>query len=331
MKNTNMPSKTITVVAALVLSGASAHAATLVDTNTGPGGDTSTDGAGELFVGIHATGGQGNGVSVVVDLGAISPYAAVSAGGKLTFVVGATGTSNIGADLVAQFGANWYERTDVLWAAASATRGTVPSTSTDPTQTLYGSVKVSSYNPSVAPSTTGYTRATQSTQGTPATNIASNMALGVGGFADAGTPAGVTGTNVAIEIAGSTQGWAAWMPGGAQVPPSTGTPFNSFNVPTAANFEQPFSIGTIGNGVEGALDVFRMQRTGTPDIDNNNATSGAGTYQFTLTIDSTGNIAGAVLPVPEPASIALLASGSMFLLGFRRRGTGARVDAAFRA
>ena len=308
-------SKSVSAAAALILCGAYSHAANLVNTNTGPGGDNSTDGAGELFVGFHATGGQGSGVSVVVDLGAVSPYAAISPGGTLTFVVGATGTSNIGADLVARFGANWFERTDVLWAAASAVRTTAPSTSTDPTQTLYGGVKVSSYNPSVAPTTTGYTRSTNSGQALIATNVAANMALGTGGFADAGTPVGATGTNVAIEIAGSTQGWHNWMPGGANV---VSTPFSNFSVPTAANFEQAFSIGAIGSGVEGALDVYRMQRTGTTDPDNG-LTSGAGTYQFTLTINSNGQIAGAVLPVPEPTSIGLLMSGGLFFLGRRRR------------
>jgi len=297
MKKHHILTKAIASVSLLVLATA-AHAASLINTN--PSGD----GSGELFIGFHATGGVGNGASVVVDLGAVSTLSNASVGSSFSL-------GTFGQDLVNTFGANWYERSDVLWSAAAAVRQTGFS---DPQQTVYGSVKVASYDPSLTPTTTAYTRNTQSTQGSAATNIGSNQSNGF-----VANPTGVTGTNVAIEAAGSTtNNWADWMPGGSQA--GAQGPFKYFNSPTNVNFEQAFSAGTIGNGAEGALDVYRMIRTGLADPENSQ-TSGAGTYQFTLAINSAGAVVASVDPVavPEPASYGALFSAALLGIGAMRR------------
>jgi len=305
MTTTHILSKAISAGAALVLIQATAtHAATFVNTGTG------ADGAGELFVGIHATGGQGNGISVVIDLGAVSPLAALNAG--QTMALGSVGT-----DLAAQFGNTWYTRTDLLWSAVSAVQSTVPTTSTDPTSTLYGSVASTGAFPLT---TTAYNRATNSTQNSVAQKIVSNMAnaaAGSGGFAQA--PTGAT-SNIAIESASYTNSYATWMPNGSNATGVGNVPFGGFGNPAGVSFEQAFGAGT--SNVEGALDIYQMYKTGTAQPDAGNATTGAGAYEFTLEINQSGNIQALALPVPEPASIGLLMAGGACLLGVRRRSGG---------
>ena len=321
MKTTNILSKTITATAALLLCGLSAHAATFVNLGTG------ADGAGELFVGVHATGGQGNGVSVIIDLGAISRLSDAPAGSVFTGGGANLATNwSIGTNLVAQFGSTWYDRTDLLWSAVSAVQNPVPTTSTDPFNTLYGSVGSTKVFPIA---TTPYNRTTSNTQNGIAGKIVNNMAnasVGNGGFSNA--TQGAT-SNIAVELASDPNGYALWMPDGSLALGLGNTPFGGFGSPSSANFEQAFAAGSISPGVEGALDLYRMDRTtGAPipvDPDTGLA-SGAGSYQFTLSINQSGNITASVLPVPEPASIGLLMAGSLVFLGYRRRGTAARLQ-----
>lgn len=304
MKTTNILTKTITAAAALLLCGASVHAANFVNTGTG------ADGAGELFIGFHATGGQGNGKSVVIDLGAISPLAALSIGSVQNL-------GSVGTDLVAQFGSTWYDRTDILWSAVAAVQSTVPTTSTDLTSTLYGSVSGTGSFPL---STLGYTRGTNSAQNGVAQRVVSNMAGNAGGFNTAGNN-GAT-SFIAVESASDANSYASWMPGGGNL-----SLFGGFGAPIGQQFEQSFTSGQLSLGVEGALDVYQMYRSGIAQPDAGNATTGAGAYEFTLTINQSGAITANVLPVPEPASIGLLMAGGMFLFGSRRRKAGGRVVA----
>ena len=298
MTNTNILSKAIT--AALLLCAASSHAATLLNGATG---------AGELFVGFRASSGTGSGKNVVIDIGSASALAALAPGSTVFL-------GNVGADLSSSttgFGSNWYDRPEVTWSAVSGNNGTDIAI-----RTLYGSVSGTGLFPL---STVGYTRAGSTTQNGIVGNILS-MASGNQGFTGAGSG---SSPNIALEtpVTGDNS-WSNHF--GA-------SPFTGFGSPNGQVFEQGFTAGgPLASGYEGALDVFRMVISGTVDPDNgSNGISPnptGGTYQFTLTINNLGEINANVLPVPEPAAIGLLMSGSMLFLGFRRREANARVQTA---
>lgn len=289
MKTTNIPSKSIAAATALVLLAGTVHAASLLNGTTG---------AGELFVGLRASAGQGLAKNVVIDLGSVSALSLLPAGSVVTL-------GNIGTDLTAQYGASWWERTDLAWSAVA---GVASTATADPTSTLYGGVSANGLFPL---STVGYTRAANNAQLSIA-NLITSMASGANGFTVAAT--GAT-SNIAIENTGDANSWSSKF--GA-------SPFNGFATPSGQVFEQAFTVGAVAPGVEGALDVYRMFKTGTADGDLGGATTGPGSYQLTLEIDQSGVIKGNVLPVPEPASIGLLMSGGMLFLASRRRSMGGR-------
>ena len=304
MKNHHILSKTIAAAASLAILATTAQAATLVNTTTG---------AGELFIGVHAIGGTGNGKSVVIDVGAVSALSALAIGSTLSL-------GSIGTDLVANFGAGWANRTDLLWSAVAGVQSAVPATSSDPTSTIYGGVGSNGLFPLT---TTPYNRNTNSAQNSVAGRIIASMATGIGGFTSATQG---SASNIAIEGTGDTNNYATWMPNGANSTGLGNTPFGGFGNPTAANFEQAFAPGTLASGYEGALDVYRMYRSSAADPDASPTTGlGAGSYQFTLTIDDTGALGAEVLPVavPEPASIGGLFSAVLLGIGTLRRKRGA--------
>ncbi len=307
MKSTSKLTKSISTAAALALCAAAAQAANLQN--------GSAAGEGELFIGIHATGGTGVGKSVVIDAGLASTLSLLGPGASLSL-------GSLGTDLVSTFGAGWYDRTDLLWAAVAAVQNTQTVPAVDPTNTLYGSVSGSNTWPL---STVAYTRAANGAQSTVAGRIIT-MASGISGsFTTA--PQGAT-ANIAVEGASDANSWASWMPGGSNATGVGNAPFGGFGTPSGQAFEQAFAAGTLSGGVEGALDFYRMFKTGQADGDLGGATTGAGSYQFTLTINQSGDITATNLtPVPEPASMSLLLAGGLFFLGVRRRAAGGRLSA----
>ena len=314
MNTTSILSKTITAAATLLLCGMAAHAASLRN--------GSSAGEGELFIGIHATGGTGVGNSIVIDAGLVSNLSLLAAGASQSL-------GSIGVNLENTFGITagssiaWYERTDLFFAAVAAVQNTQTVPAVDPTNTLYGSVSGSGTWPL---STVAYTRAANTAQSNVAGRIIT-MASGISGsFTTA--PQGAT-SNIALEGTSDANSWASWMPGGTNAAGVGNAPFGGFGAPANQQFEQAFTSGTITSGVEGALDFYRMYKTGQADGDLGGATSGAGSYQFTIEINSSGNLTAVNLtPVPEPASICLLITGGLMFLGSRRRGFGGRTQAA---
>ena len=301
MNKNHILSKTIAAAASVVLCATAAHAATLVNGTTG---------AGELFIGVHATGGTGVGKSVVIDAGSVSALSLLNTGQTQSL-------GSIGADLAATFGATWYDRTDLLWSAAA---GVQNSATADPTNTLYGGVSGTDAFPL---STVGYTRAANGSQSSVAGRILT-AASGVSGSFT--TAAAGASSNIALETASDANSWASWMPGGTNSSSLGNNPFGGFSNPTGQAFEQAFTAGTLASGVEGALDVYRMFKTGVADGDLGNATSGAGSYQFTVAIDNTGALTAENLPtaVPEPASVGMFTSLALFGVGALRRKRGAK-------
>lgn len=293
-KNTIL-SKAIAAAASLAIVSTAAHAATATN-----------NGIDELFIAVHATGGVGSGKSVVIDAGSVVSLSALTVGSTQSL-------GSIGTDLAATFGSNWYNRSDVLWSAVAAVQSTTISGG-DPTSTLYGGVAATGSYPL---STTAYSRGTNSGQNPVAQRILSNAITGIGGFTSAGTGAS---SNIAVEQAGEANNYATWMPGGTNT-----SLFGGFGGQTT--FEQSFAAGTLASGYEGALDVYRMIKTGTGDADLGGATTGPGSYQFTVTVDSSGNLTAQdlpVTPVPEPASLGSLFSAALLGIGALRRKRGAK-------
>ncbi len=74
---------------------------------------------GDIFLGVRASGGQGSGVSLLINLGDDTAFRNVTAGSTLAL-------SSFNAELTAAFGANWAQRSDVLWGIFGARNQTNP-------------------------------------------------------------------------------------------------------------------------------------------------------------------------------------------------------------
>jgi len=83
--------------------------------------------AGDIFLGVRASSGDGGSESYLVKLGPDTLFR--NAGAGTSFDV--TGLGNVGADLTATYGADWYDRSDLNWGIFGA-RNTA-------TTTVYGS------------------------------------------------------------------------------------------------------------------------------------------------------------------------------------------------
>lgn len=86
----------LSLAAAALLAGP-LHAATVT-----------TPAAGDIFLGVRASGGQGSGTSLIVNVGSDSAFRTATAGTTLPL-------GNVSADLVATYGAGWATRSDLNW------------------------------------------------------------------------------------------------------------------------------------------------------------------------------------------------------------------------
>lgn len=280
-------------LAGLGLAGTSAKAATVsYATNTG-----------DLLLGFRATGGQGATQTYLVNLGAASAYRDYAAGDPVTsFIVNTTaiGTGptfdsniigNIGADLAAVFGANWYERADVLWSVAAATQQITGTINGDPLKTIYASKAEQTFGTVE----TAWSRDSATAQGTPNSKI---QTMGLAYNGDTSTANSNYGV---IYNHSDINSYEDFQPGGSS---STATAAYSF---FAGGVEGNFG----GGSANAALDLFRMQ-TGT----------GLGTYEGSFTITDSGQLSFGVAAVaPEPSRALLVAMGACGLVLRRRRST----------
>lgn len=69
----------------------------------------------DLILAFRASAGQGQNESLLVNIGPSSTYTLAGANDVINLSLG-----NLGADLVAQYGANWYDRTDLSWSVFGA-------------------------------------------------------------------------------------------------------------------------------------------------------------------------------------------------------------------
>lgn len=75
---------------------------------------------GDLVLAFRATANQGVGESLLVNVGPASTFTGAGAS-PINLSLG-----NLGADLVAQFGAGWADRTDLTWSVFGASTGASP-------------------------------------------------------------------------------------------------------------------------------------------------------------------------------------------------------------
>lgn len=68
---------------------------------------------GDIFLGVRASGGQGSGVSLLINLGGDASFKNAVAGGSLSL-------GSLDAELVAAFGSSWATRSDLNWGIFGA-------------------------------------------------------------------------------------------------------------------------------------------------------------------------------------------------------------------
>ncbi len=206
-------------------------------------------------------------------------------------VSGPLNLGNIFADLNTVFGTEWQTRDDLYWGVFGGTyTGTVNG---DSPNTLYASRAFAS----------AYEIASNSSQAQPASKIVNGL-----GFNAKQLDTVSVNSSVAIKQIDSTH--PNQFQDYQQNPNSSFSYFNG-------------AMSTFADGTEGsALYLYRMP---TPAF---GGTLGAeGSLEGVFTISDTGIVSFSASPVPEPATVALLAIGGLFiLLRVRRKMSAARVS-----
>lgn len=272
----------ILAIAGTVALAATASAQTVTYTN------------GDLLVGFRASDGTGSDMTFVYNIGSSVGYR----DGLITGTV-----ANVGTQLAATYGANWFNRSDVSWGIVGLPNNINPQFNTtvvngDPGSTLYVSRGATGVQTSTAwGSPTAYTR-----------NQVVSTATQMSGFTHTGSQ--VAGTFAAQPAAAGTGGR------GAFVSTSATNDYANYTAPSA-DFDL-FTGGIEGNfGVADSfayLDLYRILATTTGA--NPTGTAGLGSYETTFSINSTGQIS----VVPEPSSFAALAGvAALGLVATRRR------------
>lgn len=202
-----------------------------------------TPGAGDIFLGFRASGGQGGSVSYLVNIGNDVTYRNAPVGTSFTV----SGLGDIGADLVSTFGINWKTRADLYWGIFGTRVGV--------SSTVYGSREQSPFGT--------YTSAWDPLDSTGRNVTSSNISSvisGVGGY----TGGDATINSSAATIQTNTTQASSYN---YQVATTGTTDFGS--VSRWSSIEGSFGSGTAGT----ALDLYRIgsagvTRTGTFTIDD---------------------------------------------------------------
>jgi elongation factor P hydroxylase len=238
---------------------------------------------GDVFMGFRATSGAGITKDYVVNLGPASQFTSLSSGTTITLSLG-----NIGADLTAVFGPDWYTRQDpgggsaVLWSIVGAQ---VFAGNGDPDNTIYPS------NTNIVP----WNRDFDSSQSFTAGLIDSMRFAYQGLSSTANSPVAL------IQNVTDANSYASFQPGGVN---SSGISFQTYDPTIEAGVSQslyldrliPLTGLTVTPGtLEG---VFQISSTGTVTF---TAGSGGGpTPTPTPTPTSTPSPTPTVTPTPTP-------------------------------
>jgi len=254
---------------------------------------------GDLLLGFRATGGQGAGTSLFVNIGSSTTLRDTNtASSSLTLL-------NINQAIVDAYGANWQSRTDLNWGLVGSRTNSAlsgdPGNTGDPARTLYTTKPNSAGTVGVQSSATG------SAVGTSAFNSA--MAL-VASFQ--ATFQGFTGTG-ATELYNS--GLVAAID---QSLPNTWDNLGATGNDLGIGFNVEGNFATAAGSV---LDLYRYvdNITATPLTEAPTANRLA-QWQGTVSLAANGDVlfTPTIAAVPEPGR-ALLAGFGLMGIAFRRR------------
>ncbi|MES2707775.1 MAG: PEP-CTERM sorting domain-containing protein [Verrucomicrobiota bacterium] len=260
---------------------------------------------GDLLLGFVAGGGQGSDATLVVNLGSASSYRDAFDSGT-----GNLSVATIGSQLTTQFGAGWYDRTDLfvsLYATPSSSTTSSTLVNQDPARTLYVSQARTDAGLMGSAASGGWTVDGNTIMTTGATTILGTSSRFAATNADA--------FNVAI-IADPDPNTLDEF-----TRPTTSTSFGAFD----GGIEQIFGAGSWGSygaagPMEAALDLYRLQARN--DVAGQYGQGEAireGAYTGTFTIGQGGTVSY-FSSVPEPGSVLMLGlafAGTLF--GRRRR------------
>jgi hypothetical protein len=218
--------------------------------------------SGDLFLAFRASGGTGGSTSYLVNLGQASQFANAAPDSTITL----SSIGNIGADLVATYGAGWNTRADLFWGIFGATDSVNP--------TLYASQEQSGTDATAWPQLTQQARTSVKTE---IFSVTSGVNGYLGSDATANSPVGVLQAN-----SGQASSYNFQVTGGA-------TDFGSQS--------QWSSIeGDFGDGVANTtLDLYRL-RNASPTV------SLLGSFN----LDNSGNLTFTAVPEPSAALLGAL-------------------------
>lgn len=242
----------------------------------------------DLLVGFRATGGQGQSVSYLVNIGSGTTY--LSSGEPITL------SFDIGADLINLYGAEWYNRADLQWSifgrneANDTLWASRERTNVGTQSSAWPTLSTPAFNPTTS-------------------NVAAVITAFQNGALDPSAPVIPSSEIDLSSIAGSQNNNGTARSYNFQV--SGATAFG-----TTSQWGAEFQ-GNFGDGVEGTvLDLYRVRTSGVVyrgyfSIDE------LGTISF-------NNPAA----VPEPSTYALFAAAGVFFFVFLRRRKAAITAAA---
>lgn len=233
---------------------------------------------GNLFLGFQTTG-AGNSSYVIANIGDTSTFRDYPSSSNQINI------ANVGSALTAQFGANWYERTDVFMGAAGAFTNDEfegPRNGDDPL-TIYVATPRFLSGPSFPEGTAGSFALTL-----PSAAAVQNAANGIAGanfgFESLGTGSTSTISSGALFVDYDNQNSFAGANQNA-----------SYDGTFSGGTQSAFGVGSVSFGgvqAEAILDLYRI----TPD--------GSASFEGSLAIDALGNVSfiNGLAAVPEPST-----------------------------
>lgn len=249
----------------------------------------------DFILGFRASGGQGSGINLEVNLGPSTNYTGLAP--NTSFVV-----SRLSAlDLVATYGANWDERNDLSFGIVGATGASV--FNTIPARTIWASKAETTPGTPSSPWARGSASGQQNSSSSIATMYSGATGSLSGGSATANS---AFSSQIDASLAGS---WTF------QDDLVVGQSFRRFTPTVTLSLGDIPALPAVYDGTNGysVLDVWEL-RPG----------SGDGTLVGAFGLNSSGQLVfsnnpAVFAPVPEPASSAALAGAALVLISRRRR------------